>query len=92
VPTELTLWPRLHSIVVQHLFTSNFLYLIWWEADLMGVDLLYGKVDPMGVHHMRVGLMGIYLMGGDIDVSFATILCTTMTQEAHLGSKTFLCL
>jgi len=38
---------------------------------------------------MRVGLMGIYLMGGDIDVSFATILCTTMTQEAHLGSKLF---
>ena len=36
--------------------------------------------------------MGVYLMGEDIDVLFATILCTTVTQEADLGSKTFLCL
>ena len=28
-------------------------------------------------------------MGGDIDVLFATILCTTMTQEVDLGSKNF---
>ena len=40
---------------------------------------------------MGVDLMGVRLfcIVGDIDVLFATISCTTMTQEVDLGSKTF---
>jgi len=44
----------------------------------------------MGVGFMGVDLIGVHLfrMVGDIDVLFATISCTTMTQEVDLGSKT----
>ena len=31
----------------------------------------------------------LFCIGGDTDTLFATISCTTMTQEADLGSKTF---